>query len=141
MKFYQEKDLAVCGLACVLCSSEECPGCKAKGCRKESDCRIHKCASEKGLEGCYLCEEFPCQEEMFKGVRIRAFNQYARQFGKKALLERLHENFKNGISYHRGDGIKGDYDCLETEEEVMQLIRFGREKLQECPVHEAKQQL
>lgn len=139
MNFNKEKDLAICGLACVLCSSEECPGCRAKGCREGSNCTIYKCAVEKGLEGCYQCKEFPCKEGMFQGVRSRAFNQYAKQFGKEALLKRLWDNYQNGISYHRPDGMKGDYDCLEMEEEVMQLIQFGRNNpYQDCPHYETK---
>ncbi len=36
------------------------------GCRSSTkshwtqDCKIRKCASEKGIEFCYQCEEFPC---------------------------------------------------------------------------------
>lgn len=126
MKFYEEKDLAICGLACVLCSDEECPGCKARGCKGENDCSVYKCAEGKGIDGCYQCDKFPCDEDMLKGVRNRAFIRYARQFGKQALLDRLHENFKNGITYHTPDGLKGSYDLLTTEEEIIQLIRFGK---------------
>lgn len=38
-----------------------CLGCRAS--EKNSwtqDCQIRKCASEKGIEFCYQCEEFPC---------------------------------------------------------------------------------
>ena len=29
MGFREERGIAYCGLACVLCSVEDCPGCKA----------------------------------------------------------------------------------------------------------------
>lgn len=48
MKFYDEKGLAVCGLACVLCSKEECPGCKARSCEEGGHCSVYQCAIGKG---------------------------------------------------------------------------------------------
>lgn len=135
MDFYEEKGISFCGLACVLCSEEACVGCKARGCKEVCDCSVYKCAIAKELDGCYQCDKFPCDEGMLSGTRIRAFNQYARQFGKQALLNRLHNNFKNGITYHRPDGLTGDYDSLETEDDIMQLIQFGHNNpYKECPV-------
>lgn len=134
MTFHAEKDLALCGLACALCSNEDCPGCKDIGCGKAASCTVYRCAAEKGLDGCYLCDKFPCGEEILQGVRNRAFNKYARQFGKVALLERLKDNCANGIVYHRPDGLTGDYDLPATEDEIMQLIQFGRNNpYRSCP--------
>ncbi|MDF2589178.1 MAG: hypothetical protein K0S41_3019 [Anaerocolumna sp.] len=126
MNFYENKDLAKCGLACVLCSNEECPGCKMKSCNEGCDCTVYQCVTQKGLDGCYQCEEFPCDKDMLQGIRIKAFNQYARHFGKQALLDRLRDNFEHGIIYHNPSGAKGDYDILSTEDEIMQLIQYGR---------------
>lgn len=134
MLFYKEKDLALCGLACVLCSKEDCPGCKARGCDKASNCSVYKCVIEKELDGCYQCSEFPCAEKMLQCTRNRAFNRYAREFGKQALLDRLRINFNNGIIYHALDGLTGDYDILETEKEIFQLLRYGRnDPYTNCP--------
>jgi RimJ/RimL family protein N-acetyltransferase len=139
MDFYEEKGISFCGLACALCSEEACVGCKARGCKEVCDCSVYKCAIAKELDGCYQCDQFPCDEGMLRGTRIRAFNQYARQFGKQALLNRLHSNFENGITYHRPDGLTGDYDSLETEDEIMQLIQFGKSNpYKECPVFETE---
>lgn len=139
MKFMAERDLAVCGLACVLCSDADCPGCKARGLDGGCDCSIYHCAMSKGLDGCYQCDEFPCGEEMLKGVRNRAFNYYAREHGKLALLDRLRDNYENGIEYHRPGGLKGDYDTLLTENEILDLIRFGkRNPYLECPAFETE---
>lgn len=125
MRFCKEKDLAMCGLACVLCHQQDCPGCKARGCQQESSCTVLRCVMEKGLDGCYQCNDFPCGENMLKGARKLAFNRYARRFGKEALLQRLKINADGGIVYHRPDKIVGDYDLPETEEEVLRLLHFS----------------
>lgn len=137
MIFYEEKGLAMCGLACALCSHENCPGCLKAGCENRETCDIYRCASAKGLAGCYLCGEFPCEKSMFQSVRVRAFNRYAKEFGAQALMKRLKENARNGIVYHAPDGLMGDYDAPATEEGVMQFIQFGRHNpYQSCPAFE-----
>ena len=125
MNFYPEKDISLCGLACVLCREEACPGCKARGCTKESDCSIYLCARNKKLDGCYACSEFPCNENMLQNPRIRAFNLYAKEHGKQALLDCLARNQQDGMVYHKADGLKGDYDVPETVDDILQLIEFG----------------
>jgi hypothetical protein len=43
----------------------DCDGCKVQGGRLYSGCRkcqIRKCASEKGLENCAYCSEYPCEK-------------------------------------------------------------------------------
>jgi hypothetical protein len=61
--------IAPCGINCLACSAhlrekKPCPGCKApveqitrKSCR---ECRIKKCAYEKGNKWCFECMSFPC---------------------------------------------------------------------------------
>ncbi len=125
MKFYAEKDLAMCGLACVLCSEEDCCGCKARGCKEGCDCSVYQCVKTRNIDGCYECDNFPCEEKMLQGIRNRTFNRYARMYGKQSLLDRLKINFDNGITYHRPNSEKGDYDVLSNEDDIMRLIRFG----------------
>ncbi len=125
MKFYAEKDLAMCGLACVLCSDEACNGCKARGCRQGCDCSVYQCVKTRNIDGCYECDNFPCEEKMIQGVRNKAFNRYARMYGKQSLLNRLRINFDNGITYHRPNEKRGDYDLLTNEDDILRLIRFG----------------
>ena len=126
MQFYEEKDLAVCGLACVLCKEEKCQGCKAREKAQGSECGIYNCATSKGLDGCYQCKDFPCDKDMLQGIRNRAFNRYAKQYGKQALLDSLKTNFENGITYHRADGLTGDYDRCKTEQDVFELLQNGK---------------
>ena len=48
-------------------------------------------------------------------------------------------NFQNGIQYHRNDGIKGDYDRLQSEQEVISLLKNGRpDPYDVCPTYESQ---
>ncbi|MGE5654581.1 MAG: GNAT family N-acetyltransferase [Bacillota bacterium] len=138
MKFYEEKGLAVCGLACVLCSAKSCPGCSKHGCTNVDNCSIYQCAASKGLTACHQCSEFPCGQKSFQHPRVRAFNRYAKEHGVEKLMARLRANFEDGITYHRGDGLKGDYDSLTDESQITDLIEYGRSMnpFDRCPVLE-----
>ena len=124
MKFREERGIGYCGLACVLCSNQECPGCAAKISGGE-ECTIVKCMTEKSHAGCYACTSSHCGEAMLQNKRIRAFNRFAREFGVQALMDSLRVNFDNGIMYHKPDSESGDYDVPKTEEEIYQLLRYG----------------
>ena len=125
MAFQENRGLAHCGLACALCSVEDCPGCKQRGCAQREHCAIVSCVQSRGLDGCYACDEFPCAHERHQNPRNRAFNRYARLHGVDALLERLRVNQQRGVAYHRDGEMQGDYDAPETEEGILRLIRFG----------------
>lgn len=131
-----ENNIAVCGLVCTFCSCKSnCSGCRSK----DEDCSIKKCSSEKGLDYCFLCEEFPCDEGMFKNIRLKAFNMVAKEEGLHKLAEYLVRNYQNGIQYHRSNGLKGDYDKRQSEEEVISLLKNGRpDPYDVCPTYESK---
>lgn len=136
-----EKSMGVCGLVCALCSyKSDCEGCRNKKCScKDGDCSVKKCCLEKGLDYCYLCNEFPCGEKMFKSIRLKAFNMVAREDGLQKLAEYLMRNYQNGIQYHRNDGLKGDYDRLQSEQEIIHLLRNGRlDPYDVCPAYESR---
>ena len=74
MEFQEKRGIAYCGLACVLCSNKDCPGCAAKTAEGDG-CSVGKCAIEKGLDGCFACADYDsCTESMLHGKRIKAFN-------------------------------------------------------------------
>jgi hypothetical protein len=57
--------IGVCGIACEKCprlTRGTCPngemGCKA---RESKFCKITSCASRKGIQLCFECQEFPCE--------------------------------------------------------------------------------
>ncbi|MCL2462809.1 MAG: DUF3795 domain-containing protein [Defluviitaleaceae bacterium] len=168
MAFREERGIAYCGMACVLCGYDgydDCLGCAAgynkkaddrlviecaegksvDGCfacpdypcgKENDDCFIKQCARKKGIDGCFACPDYPCGYDwpMLLDKRNRAFNRYAREFGRQALIGRLRVNYENGIEYQKPDcrgcfppyGCAGDYDALETEDEIYQLLRHGR---------------
>lgn len=117
-----EKSIAICGLVCGLCSyNTGCPGCR----RKNGDCSAKKCCSEKGLQFCFECDEYPCEEGMHVGIRSRAFNSVAKTEGVSQLAEYLYHNHLNDIYYHKVDDTSGDYDLCKTEQEVIDLLKNG----------------
>ncbi|HKL99881.1 MAG TPA: DUF3795 domain-containing protein [Mobilitalea sp.] len=131
-----EKSIGICGLVCNLCSGKSnCSGCRCK----DGNCSIKKCSLEKELDYCFLCNEYPCGEEMFKNIRLKAFNRVAKEDGLQKLAEYLMRNFQNGIQYHSKDGIKGDYDRLQSEQDVISLLKDGSlDPYNVCPTYESK---
>ena len=98
-----------CGLACCLCSeNDHCAGCRSDDCPDREWCFNRKCSIEKGIDHCFECSE-ECREGMFSKIKPLGFTMYAARYGEKELLDRLEENEKAGIVYHR-DSINGDYD-------------------------------
>lgn len=132
-----ERSFGACGLACSLCSYKSgCEGC----CNKQNDeCDVKACCVSKGLSHCFLCEEWPCDRDMHKGIRTRAFNSVARNEGLGKLAEYLYVNLSRGITYHRPDRLRGDYDRRKTEREVIDLLKNGKPDPYElCPEYETK---
>jgi hypothetical protein len=123
--FREERGISCCGLACVLCTEDvECPGCLSK-IKGGYNCKTGKCALNKGFDGCYACPDYSCGDKMLQGKRKQAFIKYAQEFGKQSLIDRLRVNFENGIVYRTTDNENGDYDTLETIDEVYHLLRYG----------------
>ncbi len=131
-----EKSISICGLVCALCSENvNCSGCKCK----DEDCSIKKCSSTKKLNYCFECNEFPCNEGIFCNVRLRAFNRVAKEEGVEKFAEYLKKNYDNGITYHRNDGLKGDYDVLTNENDIMLLLKTGKvSPYIQCPIYESE---
>jgi hypothetical protein len=64
----------------------DCDGCKAQGGRLYSNCQkcqIRKCASEKGVENCAYCSEYPCEK-----LR-KFFDSEGEQAGAKKRLDEI----------------------------------------------------
>lgn len=125
------ESISYCGLICKLCHlADECDGCKntASKCPNHSQkwggCYQRNCCTDKNLNGCFECEEFPCNKDMFSethDVRIRAFVRCIKEEGSEKLIDYIIENDKKNIKY----GFQKDYDFKQNEEEVLKLLRTG----------------
>lgn len=130
-----EDSIAYCGLVCKLCSegkSGQCIGCRGKS----NGCSIKECAQGRKINGCWECNEFPCDEGMFKNKRNRAFVICAKEEGLHRLAEYLKQNCDDGIQYHKADGSQGDYDILDNEDQIFRLLRKKENPFEKCPVYE-----
>ena len=109
--YVRKKDhpIAYCGLACCVCSeNDKCVGCQAGGCDIHSWCKNYNCCREKGLNGCWECNEFPCSGGMLDKPRIRAFARFVKEYGENKLVRCLLRNKENGIQYHYAGQLVGD---------------------------------
>jgi hypothetical protein len=119
--------IAYCGLVCGRCHlRKECDGCKntARLCARSKVCYQRNCCIQKGLQGCWECDEFPCGKDMHGPVhdlRIRAFVAFIKTEGTETLVDCLLRNEGRGINY----GQNGDYDGKTSEEEVIRLLKTG----------------
>lgn len=122
----REKGVAYCGLACCVCSeNEQCAGCRNDGCHGKEWCKSFNCCKEKNLNGCWECADFPCENEMLDKLRVRTFAKFVAEHGENALMGALEKNERDGVVYHYSGQIVGDYDELETEEEITNMILRG----------------
>lgn len=121
--FDRSKGIAFCGLACCVCSENEtCAGCRNDGCKDRTWCRSYNCCREKGLEGCWQCGSFPCDFSMFDKLRVRAFVKYIARYGEESLIRALKANEERGVIYHYDGLLIGDYDLLQSEDGIMDLL-------------------
>lgn len=101
---------------------------------------IRKFVTEKGLNYCFECKEYPSMRDMHKNVWLRAFNTVARTEGLIKLAECLYTNYTREISYQRADKLTIDYDRCKMEEDVIDLLKNGKpDPYDVCPVYESKQ--
>jgi hypothetical protein len=122
--------IGYCGLICKLCHlADKCDGCKSdKNCcgrhLSEIGCYQYNCCVDKKINGCWECEDFPCGEDMFSDshdIRLHAFVRCAKEEGIEKLAEYVLVNQEKGIKY----GHQKDYDGLNSEEEVLKLLKTG----------------
>ncbi len=119
--------VAYCGLSCDHCFLKDRCGfcrtiyntCSYAVCCPDNICTNAACCEEKGIDGCYECEEL---DECFKGFygsgddgkAIKALAMFIRKYGKKELLslmDHLHEKYdfrkiQEIIGCDAGEGLK-----------------------------------
>ena len=120
----RELGIARCGLACCLCSeNEHCHGYNSGDCPDKDWCKNRNCSMKKNLDHCYLCET-DCRKGLLAKIKPYGFTVFAKRYGVEALLNRLEENEKKGVIYHR-NRIIGDYDAFDDVEALIHFIQTG----------------
>jgi hypothetical protein len=123
------ESIGYCGLICKLClHADECGGCKSTSntCAKhisEAGCYQLDCCVKKSINGCWECEEFPCDKDMYSPVndaKVKAFARCIKDDGAEKFIEYVLVNQKRGLDIRKDK----DYDH-RTEEEVLNLLRTG----------------
>jgi hypothetical protein len=144
MRFRRKYPLfSACGLNCGLCprfytdGSSRCPGCGGEGfTEKRCSCSILNCNQRKGLEFCYLCNEFPCKKygkwelDSFITHRncMKDFEK-VKNNGIKAYQKELDEKIKilNNLLDNYNDGKRKNFFCLSVNllelEDVKTVIK------------------
>lgn len=137
---------SACGLNCGLCpryqmdGNSKCPGCSGEGfMTKHPACGVLSCCQRKGLEYCYLCDEYPCKKydgadqsdsfithlnqfsDMEKAKRIGIDAYMSEQAEKITTLETLLKCFDDGR--HKG------FFCLAVNLLEVQDIRLVMEQI------------
>jgi len=66
-----EQLVSICGTYCGFCPAfrkQKCPGCHKVNERAKLSCAMYRCALERNVQTCFLCEEFPCKIHFEKGL-------------------------------------------------------------------------
>ncbi|WP_022667173.1 DUF3795 domain-containing protein [Desulfospira joergensenii] len=72
-------------------SSANCTGCRSEQCKLFKDCGVRPCHQEKGVDFCFQCDAFPCDQTHFdehlheRWVRL---NEIIRKSGIEAFYEK-----------------------------------------------------
>lgn len=120
----RELGIAVCGLACCLCSeNDRCGGCDSGQCPDKAACENLACAHRMGVSHCFDCDQ-DCRKGLLAKIKPYGFTQFARRYGMETLLDCLERNEAAGILYHR-QGIWGDYDEFDNTEALIHFLQNG----------------
>lgn len=121
--FDESKGVAYCGLACCVCSENaNCKGCRNNGCKDKNWCKSYNCCKTKKLNGCWECEQFPCDYSMLGKLRVKTFAKFIAENGADKLISKLKINEENGILYHHREKLVGDYDLFENEDHILDFL-------------------
>lgn len=124
------KSIAYCGIICDLCHlADECDGCRSEktNCGKhlcEAGCFQRSCCIKKKIEGCWDCNDFPCDKDMYgddHDPKIKAFARCIREDGIEKFADFIMKNNEKGLDAR----FQGDYD-FRTEVLVLALLRNGK---------------
>ena len=69
-----------------LLAEEKCDGCRNQKCMF-FDCRVRECVIEKGVDFCYECDEFPCQNHNFSKRLAKIWQNNNEEMKEKGIGE------------------------------------------------------
>ena len=81
-----------------LMASNNCNGCRKQECHLFRDCKVKQCYKDKGVDYCYQCADFPCNQTGFDEnlhKRWLKINQKIREVG----LENYYSEIKDKPRY------------------------------------------
>jgi hypothetical protein len=113
------KSVAYCGLVCGLCPPPRACECRTSPKPSEADCYQRNCCVEKGFDGCWECDEFPCDKgyfaegNMWRGLNIASV-QCVRDIGKEGLVKLI-------LAHHGETNYHGFY-MHKDPEEVLRML-------------------
>jgi len=119
---------SACGLNCGLCpryytdGDSRCPGCGGENfSEKHCSCSILPCIQSKGLEYCYLCDDFPCKkydkwdkDSFITHKNMMKDSEKAKTLGISVYKKELNEKVKilENLLTNYNDGRRKSFFCL-----------------------------
>jgi hypothetical protein len=76
----------------------DCKGCRKENCKLFKDCKVRSCSEEKGVDFCFECPEFPCNNTGFDvhlDKRSVAINKRMKELG----VEKYYNTIKDKPRY------------------------------------------
>ena len=120
--------VAYCGLACLICSETDpeganCPGCRAGG--GEAGCHQRLCCKGRGIDGCWQCDDFPCDEGFATDGHDPAFRGFwvasvraVREHGLDRYVALVREKMGECVDH-------ADYRCVDALK-ITAMLTEGR---------------
>lgn len=78
----------------TMLSSNNCKGCRKQECHLFKDCRVKQCYSEREIDYCFQCEDFPCDNTGFDenlNQRWLKINRRIREIGLESYYNEVKE--------------------------------------------------
>lgn len=75
-----------------------CKGCRYEKCKFYKNCKVRSCTSEKGIDFCYQCEEFPCNHSGLD-VNLHSRSVQINKTIKAIGIEKYYEKVKDEPRY------------------------------------------
>ena len=149
-KIREYPQFSACGLNCGLCpryytkGPSRCPGCAGEGFTEaHCSCSMLSCCQRKGLEYCFLCDEYPCKKYDGEGMvdsfitHMNIFTDAAKakQIGIEAYKAELDKKIKilEELLEHYDDGRRKSFYCLAVnllgQDDINSVMKQIKDKI------------